>query len=127
VLLERVDPMNRVLNVSGADGEGLRRATSFAAIGRRSRATSGGLRPQCGYFGERRFDLTPNRRTTSAAEYDNFTVREFIAFAPLWQAYQKCRTEDGDRIPGTFSRHASVHGVSARQFSLRNSVQAVLF
>lgn len=79
------------------------------------------------YFGNKRFDLTPNRRTTTTAEYQNFTVREFIAFAPLWQAYQKYRVEDGDPIPRTFSRHASVHGVSSRQFSRRNAVQALMF
>jgi hypothetical protein len=80
-----------------------------------------------GYFGKQRFDLTPNRKTTTPAEYEKFTLREFIVFAPIWQAYQKYKTEDGDPIPNTFSRHASVHGVSARQFSRRNAVQAVLF
>lgn len=35
-----------------------------------------------GYFGNKRYDLTPNKRTTTTAEYENFTVREFIAFAP---------------------------------------------
>lgn len=80
-----------------------------------------------GYFGSKRYSLTPNRRTTTSAEYDNFTVREFIAFAPMWQAYQKFRVEDGDPIPRTFSRHASVHGVSSRQFSRRNAVQALMF
>jgi len=80
-----------------------------------------------GYFGKQRYDLTPNGKTTTTAEYEKFTLREFIAFAPLWQAYQKYKTEDGDPIPNTFSRHASVHGVSARQFSRRNAVQAVLF
>jgi len=43
------------------------------------------------------------------------------------QAYQKYKTEDGDAIPTTFSRHATVHGVSQRQFPRRNAVQAVLF
>lgn len=80
-----------------------------------------------GYFGKQRFELTPNRKTTTPAEYEKFTLREFIVFAPLWQAYQKYNIEDGDPIPNTFSRHASVHGVSARQFSRRNAVQAVLF
>jgi hypothetical protein len=81
-----------------------------------------------GYFGADRYKYTPDmkgKRTT--AEYDNFTVREFIAFAPLWQAYQKFEAKDGDPIPQTFSRHASVHGVSTRQFSRRNAVQALLF
>jgi hypothetical protein len=36
-----------------------------------------------GYFGNKRYVLTPNRSTTTTAEYENFTVREFIAFAPL--------------------------------------------
>lgn len=80
-----------------------------------------------GYFGKQRYSLTPNRKTTTASEYDRFTVREFIAFAPLWQAYQKYKAEDGDPVPRTFSRHASVHGVSSRQFSKRNAVQGLLF
>jgi hypothetical protein len=80
-----------------------------------------------GYFGKQRSGLTPNGKTTTPAEYEKFTLREFIVFAPLWQAYQKYKIEDGDPIPNTFSRHASVHGVSARQFSRRNAVQAVLF
>ncbi|WP_418057443.1 hypothetical protein [Pimelobacter simplex] len=80
-----------------------------------------------GYFGKQRYDLTPNKRTTDASEYDNFTMLEFIAFAPLWKAYQQYRPENGDPVPRTFSRHASVHGVSSRQFSRRNAVQAVLF
>lgn len=80
-----------------------------------------------GYFGKQRFSLTPNKKTTTSAEYDKFTVREFIAFAPLWQAYQKYKVEDGDPIPRTFSRHASVHGVSSRQFSKRNAIQGLLF
>lgn len=79
------------------------------------------------HFGGRRFALTPNRRTTTATAYEDLTVREFIAFAPLWSAYQRYRQEDGDPVPSTFSRHASVHGVSRRQFSRRNAVQAVLF
>jgi len=80
-----------------------------------------------GYFGKQRYDLTPNKKTTTASEYEKFTLREFIAFAPLWQTYQKYRTDEGDPIPHTFSRHASAHGVSEKQFSRRNAVQAVLF
>lgn len=79
------------------------------------------------YFGKQRYDLTPNKKTTDASNYDDFTMLEFIAFAPLWKAYQQYRPENGDPIPRTFSRHASVHGVSSRQFSRRNAVQAVLF
>lgn len=80
-----------------------------------------------GYFGARRKKLTPSKKNTTPDEYDEFTVREFIAFAPMWQAYQQFYPERGDRIPTVFNRHASVHGVSNRQYSRRNAVQALLF
>lgn len=81
-----------------------------------------------GYFGKkRRLELTPNAKTKTPNEYDEFTARDFIAFAPLWQAYQQFHPDRGDRIPSVFNRHASVHGVSKRQFSRRNAVQALLF
>lgn len=77
------------------------------------------------HFGKDRKDYTPGKGSKQA--YDAFTVREFIAFAPLWQAYQQYFVTNGDAIPSTFSRHASVHGVSNRQFSRRNAVQASMF
>lgn len=80
------------------------------------------------YFGQGRANFTPNRkgtRTTSA--YEEFPVRQFIAFAPMWQAYQQFWVEDGDRVPTTFSRNATAHTVSSRQFSRRNAVQGLLF
>jgi hypothetical protein len=80
-----------------------------------------------GYFGAQRYALTPNKTTTTTVEYEKFNMREFIAFAPLWKSYQKFKNSDGDSVPTTFSRHASVHGVSAKQYSRRNAVQAVLF
>lgn len=80
------------------------------------------------YFGKDRTNYTPDRkgkRTTDA--YDEFTVHQFIAFAPMWRAYQQYHVTDGDQIPNTFSRNATAHTVSARQFNRRNAVQALLF
>jgi hypothetical protein len=80
------------------------------------------------YFGAKRRDYTPSRSgTRKTSSYDEFTIREFIAFAPMWQAYQQFRTEDGDSVPTTFSRNATAHTVSPRQFSRRNAVQGLLF
>lgn len=79
------------------------------------------------YFGSDRQKYTPGGKTKDTAAYEGFTLREFVAFAPLWQAYQPYWTSKGDPIPQSFSRHATVHGVSARQFSRRNAVQAVMF
>jgi hypothetical protein len=80
------------------------------------------------YFGRNRWQYTPDkkgRRTTKA--YEEFTVRQFVAFAPMWQAYQQFWVDEGDAIPTTFSRNATAHAVSPRQFNRRNAVQALLF
>ncbi|MFT4187834.1 MAG: hypothetical protein QM621_04570 [Aeromicrobium sp.] len=80
------------------------------------------------YFGKERKNYTPDRkgkRTTKA--YEEFTVRQFIAFAPMWQTYQQFWVEDGDKIPTTFSRNATAHMVSPRQYNRRNAIQALLF
>jgi hypothetical protein len=81
-----------------------------------------------GYLGVQRYKYTPNKSgTRTNAEYQELEIRRFIATAPLWQAYQSYDAGKGEAVPTTFSRHASVHGVSAKQYSRRNAVQAVLF
>lgn len=80
------------------------------------------------YFGKDRRQYTPDkkgRRTTEA--YEEFTVRQFLAFAPMWQIYQQFWVDEGDAVPTTFSRNATAHTVSPRQFNRRNTVQALLF
>lgn len=80
------------------------------------------------HFKKDRSKFTPDRngkRTNDA--YDEFTVREFIAFAPLWQAYQQFHVSDGDAVPNTFNRHATTHTVHRRQYNRRNAVQALMF
>ncbi len=80
------------------------------------------------YFGKNRYQYTPDRkgkRTTKV--YEEFTVRQFIAFAPMWQTYQQFWVDEGDTVPTTFSGNATAHTVSPRQFNRRNTVQALLF
>jgi hypothetical protein len=80
------------------------------------------------YFGKDRYQYTPDKkgkRTTKA--YEEFTIRQFIAFAPVWQSYQQFWVDQGDTVPPTFSRNATAHTVSPRQFNRRNTVQALLF
>lgn len=79
------------------------------------------------YFGKDRYKYTPDRngkRTKDA--YEEFDVRQFIAFAPMWQTYQQFFTADGDKVPMTFSRNATAHTVSSRQFNRRNALQGVM-
>lgn len=78
------------------------------------------------YFGKDRYRFTPNKKTTTTAAYDEFNVREFVAFAPIWQAWQQFNLDKNDPIPGTFSRNATAHSVSGRQFNRRNAVQGLL-
>lgn len=58
--------------------------------------------------------------------YDEFSVRRFIAFAPMWQTYQQFFVTDGDKVPMTFSRNATAHTVSPRQFNRRNALQGLM-
>lgn len=79
------------------------------------------------YFKKDRYKFTPDRkgkRTTDA--YNEFTVRQFIAFAPIWQTYQQFFVENGDAVPTTFSRNATAHTVNRRQYNRRNAVQALM-
>jgi hypothetical protein len=42
------------------------------------------------YFGKDRYKYTPDRKGNRTKDaYDEFSVRQFIAFAPMWQAYQQ--------------------------------------
>lgn len=76
---------------------------------------------------EQRDKYMPSRsgkRTTAA--YEELGARQFIAFAPIWQAYQTYPKSNGDPVPTTFSRHASAHTVSRRQFNRRNAIQGIM-
>lgn len=80
-----------------------------------------------GHFGTGRYKYTPNKKTTTTDAYNEFTVREYIAFAPMWQIYQQFSVSKGDEVPAQFSRHATVHAVSKRQYTRPNAVQALMF
>lgn len=80
------------------------------------------------YFGSDRYKYTPQRngkRTTDA--YYELAARDLLAFAPIWQTYQQFEPANGDKVPTTFSRHATAHAVSRRQFSRRNAIQSLMF
>lgn len=79
------------------------------------------------YLGKDRYRYTPDRNGKRTKEaYDEFSARQFIAFAPIWQAYQQFHVTDGDQVPTTFSRNATAHTVHSRQFNRRNSVQGIM-
>jgi len=79
------------------------------------------------YFGTDRYLYTPDKRgkrTNSA--YDEFSAHEYIALAPVWQAWQKFFPDEGLPVPHTFSRNATAHTVSKKQYTRRNAVQSLM-
>lgn len=79
------------------------------------------------YFGTDRYLYTPDKRgrRTNAA-YEEFSAHEYIALAPIWQAWQKFFPDEGLPVPHTFSRNATAHTVSRKQYTRRNTVQGLM-
>lgn len=57
---------------------------------------------------------------------DSMGVHQAFVWLPVWNAHEQFWKDKGDQVPHQYSRHASVHGVSKRQFSKRNCVQALM-
>lgn len=57
---------------------------------------------------------------------DEMGVHEAMVWLPIWNAHEQFWKHKGDKVPRYYSRHASVHGVSPRQFSKRNCVQVLM-
>lgn len=70
--------------------------------------------------------IVPSKKNKKSDAYLDFSVRKFIALAPIWQAYQNYFPDNGDRVPRTFNRHATVHTVGSQQYSRRNAIQGLM-
>lgn len=57
---------------------------------------------------------------------DEMAFRESLVWLPVWNAHEQFWKHKGDEVPRSYSRHASVHGVSRRQFSKRNCTQVLM-
>ena len=57
---------------------------------------------------------------------DEMGVHETMVWLPIWNAHEEFWKHKGDKVPHYYSRHASVHGVSSRQFSKRNCIQVLM-
>jgi hypothetical protein len=53
-------------------------------------------------------------------------LREALVMLPIWAAHNTFERHKGDPVPHVFSRHASVHAVSGRQFNKRNTALALM-
>ncbi|MGJ4139451.1 hypothetical protein [Corynebacterium evansiae] len=72
--------------------------------------------------------LITNRKKGAGvpAAIDEMGVHEAMVWLPIWNAHEQFWKHKGDKVPNYYSRHASVHGVSSRQFSKRNCIQVLM-
>ncbi|OFL93736.1 hypothetical protein HMPREF2734_00835 [Corynebacterium sp. HMSC055D05] len=59
-------------------------------------------------------------------EFEELTVREALVWLPVWNSHSEYWPNQNFPAPYEYSRHASVHHVSAAQYSKRNCVQAAM-
>jgi hypothetical protein len=59
-------------------------------------------------------------------DIEDYPIRVAIVLGGIWGAHGEYWPNRGDKIPRTFSRHGSAHGVSRRQYSRVNSVIALM-
>lgn len=59
-------------------------------------------------------------------DLDELPFRSSIVLGGIWGSHTQFWQNRGDKIPRAFSRHASAHGVSPRQYSRVNSVIALM-
>lgn len=75
------------------------------------------------------FSTSPARSNATSVKHrgqlDERPVREFFAMAQLMGVHLQYRPSNGDPVPRTFNRHASIHSVSKVQYSRLNSVLAL--
>lgn len=53
-------------------------------------------------------------------------LRDVSVWLPVWNAHGEFRPNKGVPVPWQFSRHATVHKVSRKQYSRRNTVQSLM-
>jgi hypothetical protein len=74
-------------------------------------------------FGENKRRITDQR---SAPIPERLAISAAVVLPGVWGAHRNYWPERGEEIPRDFSRHASAHGVSRRQFTHGNAVLAVM-
>lgn len=74
-----------------------------------------------------RRSLTNHRNGANVPDvFDDLSLRQGLVWLPIWNAHKAFWVDKGDSVPRVYSRHASVHGVSRRQFSKRNCLQVLM-
>jgi hypothetical protein len=66
--------------------------------------------------------------TNQKSRFDigKYPLQLSLVLGGIWGSYLRYQPRDGDKIPTQFSRHASAHGVSARQYSRVNATLSIM-
>lgn len=75
-----------------------------------------------------RTTITNRRRDDDAVPevIDQMALHQSYVWLPIWNAHMQFWKDKGDTVPYPYSRHASVHGASKRQYSKRNCIQVLM-
>ncbi|MDQ3640111.1 MAG: hypothetical protein M3450_01260 [Actinomycetota bacterium] len=63
---------------------------------------------------------------TARLNIEDYPLRVSIVLGGIWGAHGQFWSNQGDKIPRSYSRHGSAHGVSRRQYSRINAVLALM-
>lgn len=74
-----------------------------------------------------RKDITHHEKGDEVPEsFAEMSVGKNLVFAALWNSHITFWPKRGEEPPTEYLRHASVHGVSRRQYKLENCIQALM-
>jgi hypothetical protein len=75
------------------------------------------------------FDKDSKKKLTgqkTRVEWEDYPIRLALVFGGIWGSYSEYWASKGDPIPRRYTRHASAHGVSRRQYTRLNAVIALM-
>ena len=78
---------------------------------------------------KREFTKKSSRAITDQSlrfDINEYPLRLALVLGGIWGAYLQYWPSNGDKIPTRFSRHASAHGVSPRQYSRINATISIM-
>jgi hypothetical protein len=76
---------------------------------------------------QQRQTLTKKKRGADVPDaIDEMDVHTALVWLAVWNGHLEFWVKNGDQIPFDYSRHATVHAVSRRQYSKRNCVQSLM-
>jgi len=72
-----------------------------------------------------RIDIT-SHSNGKQLDVDVLPVRVGLTLAPVWRGYETYWPDKGDKIPYRYTRHATAHGASRRQYSRINAAISLM-